>query len=158
MPRPKKRNYEKSWLRILKEVLKKRGNEAAWFYVTALRGPDGDDVPWVVKAVFTAPLRGQSNLAVADIASYNTFAKRPGLMSRAFRDVIEDKSVPYHYLNHLINAWGVLEPKIADILTKLKDMKANGQVDGLSDLCYEYQQAINEWFAKTEAVEEEEDG
>mgnify|MGYP000144320015 CR=1 FL=1 len=156
MARRKRRNHEKSWLRILKEILKKKGETAGWLYVTALRGPDPSNIPWIIKPVFTGPLRGrEGNLGVADVVSYNTCVKQPELILQAFHYVVKSKDEFNHYLGHLITAWYVLNPKVANILTDLKAMEVHGQAGSLSDLSYKYQQAVNEWLEKTEAVEGE---
>jgi len=156
MPRRKRRNSEKSWLAILREIKKEKGEAAAWLYATALRGPDGPDVPWCVKAIFTGPLRGYKGfiLAVADTSAYHWCIKRPDNVLKAFRFLMQSQHTD-HYLKHLIVAWEVLEPRVAKVLGRALEAKRRGKTLGLSDLSTEYTRAVAKWLRRTNTLPEE---
>jgi len=155
MPRRKRRNSEKSWLAILREIKKEKGEAAAWLYATALRGPDGHGVPWCVKAIFTGPLRGYKSfiLAAADTSAYHWCIKRPDNVLKAFRFLMQRRDE--HYLKHLISVWHVLEPRVARVLMQVLEAKRCGKTLGLGDLSTEYTQAVAKWLGRTNTLPEE---
>jgi len=155
MSRRKKRNDEKTWLTILREIVRKEGEAAAWLYATALRGPDGYGVPWSVKAIFTGPLRGYKGFvfAVADTSAYHWCIKRPDNVLKAFRFLIQRGDE--HYLKHLISVWHVLEPRVAKVLTQVLEAKRCGKTPRLSDLSTEYTRAVAGWLRRTNVLPEE---
>ncbi|RLC94257.1 MAG: hypothetical protein DRI40_07660 [Chloroflexi bacterium] len=155
MPGRKKRNSEKSWLAILREIKKEKGEAAAWLYATALRGPDGYGIPWCVKAIFTGPLRGYKGfiLAVADTSAYHWCIKCPDSVLKAFRFLMQRRDE--HYLRHLISVWHVLEPGVARVLMQVLEAKRCGKTLGLSDLSTEYTRAVAKWLGRTNALPEE---
>ena len=157
MPRRKACNDEKSWLAILREIKKEKGEAAAWLYATALRGPDDYDAPWYVKAVFTGPLRGCKDFvsAVADVSAYHWCAKRPDNVRKAFRFLMKNRHTD-HYLKHLIAAWEVLELKVAKVLTRVLDVKRRSRALRLDDISSEYMLEVARWLRRTNAVSEEE--
>ena len=164
MPRKKKRNREKSWFAILREVAKKKGKAAAWCYATALRGPGADCVSaWSVKATFTAPLRARGEgVAVADESAYYSYTKLPQNTLRAFHYLVKDERISRHYLAHLISAWYVLEPKVARVLEQVQEMKRvqgvelSSKIAELEGLSIEYMREVAGWLGRTNAVSEEE--
>jgi len=161
MPRRKKCNRERTWLTILRAIARKKGQAAAWRYATALRGPDLDSVSaQPIKAVFTAPLRARGEgLAVADESSYYNYAEYPAGVLRAFRHLMS-RDVSYHYLEHLISAWYILEPGIARVLEQALRLKRTFEVEQggrdseLSDLCTEYMKEVVKWLERTNILPE----
>ena len=161
MSRKRKRNRERTWLTILRTIVRNKGQAAAWRYVTALRGPDLDDIPaQPVKAVFTAPLRARGEgLAVADESSYYNYAEHPTSVLRAFHHLMS-REVSYHYLKHLISAWYILEPGVARVLEqvlKLKrilEVEQNGRNMEQRDLCIAYMREVVKWLERTNVLPE----
>ena len=162
MSRRKKHNRERTWFTILQTIARKKGQAAAWCYATALRGPDTSEVPWNVKVVFTAPLRARGKgLVVADEGSYYHFVRYPVDVLKALR-LLVSKDIPCHYLKHLISAWYVLEPRVAQVLERVLRLKRaleveqDGRNTELGDLCVEYMREVAGWLERTNVLPEKE--
>jgi len=157
MPRRRKRNRERTWFAILREIARKESEAAAWLYATALRGPDSHGVPWCVKAIFTGPLRGyEDSLAVADVSAYHWCIKRPDNVLKAFRYLVKDRNLD-HYLKHLISAWEVLEPSVAEVLAEVLEAKMWGKTPKLDGISIRYTRAVARWLRRTSVLPERED-
>jgi len=112
--------------------------------------------------VFTAPLRARGRgLVVADESSYCICARRPTSVLKAFRCLMS-KDIPHHYLKHLISAWYVLEPRVAQVLERVLRLKRaleveqDGRNTELGDLCAEYMREVAGWLERTNVLPEKE--
>jgi len=151
--KPKKKNKEKTWLEILDE-LRARGLSDLWPYVSALRGPDmaGGISVWLIKAVFTAPLRGRGDSEhFCDNAS--TFLSlNIKSIEEAFKRVSKGPPGDYaHYFGHVQSAWRALGRR--DIANLLEAIKEESWVLPKGDLAREYAEKVKDWLESEEAFQ-----
>jgi len=142
------KNKDKDWKQIVQELLEAGLEVAAWDYVTALRGPD---VPckWLVKVVFTGPLRCEDTRQV--IVSASDFRRlSPESVVEASWFACEHRQELLHYLMHVESAWRTLHKKVSILLDRLI---CSISPEDLRSWAKEYRMLVNEWLDRECAVD-----
>ena len=143
------KNKEKTWFQIVEE-LRGRASQEAWFYVTALRGPDQEELcSPLFKKVFTCPLRAKGDARINADNCYDF----PGTLQTVvltFRKAREHYRSFEHYFAHVKFAWYALgRQDIAMIISKLSD-----PLEDEVKLAKQYVEKVKEWLESHEAFQE----
>jgi len=142
------KNRDKEWKHIVQELCRAGREVAAWDYVTALRGPDTSR-EWLVKAVFTAPLRGLSlNSVVTNTSDFERLSDES--IVKAFRLVCEHRHKFLHYLIHTESAWRTLHRKVSFLLRGLISFEPP---EDLESWAKEYKALVDEWLDRENAID-----
>jgi len=135
------KNRDKEWKQIVQALLEAGLEAAAWDYVTALRGPD---VPckWLVKVVFTGPLRCENtHQAVVGASDFRRLSLES--ITEASKFAYERREELLHYLMHVESAWWTLHRKVSFLLRRLV---SSIPPEDLRSWAKEYQSLVHEWL------------
>ena len=144
------KNKEKTWFQIVEE-LRSRASREIWFYITALRGPDQEELCTpLFKEVFTCPLRAKGDARVNADNCYDFPDRSPQYVVHAFVQARKHFYSFEHYFAHVKFAWYALgRQDIAMIISKLSD-----PLEDEVKLAKEYVKRVKEWLESHEAFQE----
>jgi len=119
-----------------------------WHYLTALRGPDGvveRGTAWSTKCLFTGPLRGRNRWVLDAVDFLGAFRVGPEFRNNMIEKLWNETWIE-HYINHIYDAWRVINPTIAGFVLEMVDAKSNEDWLCFQDNCKYYISGVIDWL------------